>query len=152
MGACASELSSQAMGRVLDDDRQALAVITKAGEDSIRYTLLPTPPWSHGADMKFMHALNTSFKNRRRYTLAQLPGWLVLATTLCAFAQAWFWSKRTLELGAVFIADFDRYGPFYWQALVCFVGLVCLGFLALVWACIADHLRKNLQSRLFAKS
>lgn len=102
--------------------------------------------------MKFIQTLQTSFKNRRRYALADLPSWLVLIVTMGAIAIAGFWGKQAIVFGDLFVAEFDRYGPFYWQALFCFVGLGCLGFLALMWALIADHLRKNLQSRLFSKA
>lgn len=99
--------------------------------------------------MGCMSTVKAFFKNRRRYSLAEFPGWLVVIATMGSAALAWFWSKKTMEFGEIFITEFDRYGPFYWKALACFAALFCIGFLALIWASVATHLWKNLQERLF---
>lgn len=102
--------------------------------------------------MRTIFIIWRALKNPRRYRLAELPAWLVLAMTMLTIAQAWFWSKKAAEFGDLFIREFDKYGPFYWAALYCFIALICLGFLALAWASIAIHLQQNLQARLFPKT
>ncbi|KRC70152.1 hypothetical protein D3C87_544320 [compost metagenome] len=102
--------------------------------------------------MKFMRTLWKSFKNRRGYTLAQLPAGVVLVMTMFTIAQAWFWTITTTEFGKLFIAEYDKYGPFYWKALFCALALFCLGFLALMWSTMAIHLQQNLQKRIFQKA
>lgn len=75
--------------------------------------------------------------------------WTVLVATMFASAQTWFWTKKASEFGDIVIAEFDKYGPFYWNALVCFVILVCLGALAIIWLCIAQHLLEKLRTSMF---
>jgi len=99
--------------------------------------------------MKSACAMLLRFKHRRRYALTELPSGVVLLMTMFTLGQTWFWGQTATELAKVVIAEYDRYGPFYWSAVVCFAALFCVAFLALIWSCISMHLHKDLMARLF---
>ncbi|TQJ94665.1 hypothetical protein [Achromobacter sp. SLBN-14] len=79
----------------------------------------------------------------------RVQGWLTLFAAMFASAQTWFWIKKTSEFGDIVVSEFDKYGPFYWNALVCFIALFFLGILATLWGCVAQHLLGKLRARMF---
>lgn len=102
--------------------------------------------------MNFIRDLKTMLSPSRKYTLGDLHGGLIVLMTMFAAAQAWFWGKHTLTFGELFVAEYDKFGPFYWQALYNFVLLSAMGFLTLAWGMIAKHLQQHLSHRMFANA
>lgn len=87
-----------------------------------------------------------TFQNR---SPAWFQGWMVLFGAMFASVQTWFWIKKTSEFGDIVVSEFDKYGPFYWNALVCFIALSFLGVLAIFWGCVAQHLLGKLRAHMF---
>lgn len=97
-----------------------------------------------------MEIIMRMFEQRRRYSLSELPDLIVLIIAMATTAQAWFWNKQTIEFGSLIVSEIDKFGLFYWKALLCLFVLFCIGFLGLIWSYAAVHVHRDLHRRIFS--